>query len=373
MTIEALQAQIAESGSIRGAARVLGMAESTIRGRLNGRPERHKEARKIPVEDGQVIRGLSTLMDLRNNTPVLQWVKTSTEDIKAEAARRAVHAALSEDLPRYLPSVAPQQCNDDLMSVYVLTDYHLGMLAWGEETGSEDWDLKIAEEMLINWFATAIRQSPPSKKAVFAQMGDFMHWDGMDAVTPQHKHLLDADTRFAKLVRVAIRVIRQIIKKLAEKHEALEVIIADANHDPASGAWMREWLSAVYEDDARIRIETSADAYYCVEHGLTMCCFHHGHKRGVKDVDRVMAGKFSETFGRTKYRYAHLGHLHSDEVNETALMKVERHRTIAAPDAYAAKGGWISGRDSKVITYSKQFGEISRLIISPDMVRANHG
>lgn len=227
--------------------------------------------------------------------------------------------------------------------------------------------------MLINWFATAIQQSPPSRRAVFAQMGDFMHWDGMDAVTPQHHHQLDADTRFAKLVRSAIRVIRTIIRMLAEKHEQLEVIIADANHDPASGAWMREWLSAVYEDDSRIHIETSAEAYYCIEHGLTMCCFHHGHKRGVKDVDRVMAGRFSEIFGRTKYRYAHLGHLHSDEVNETALMKVERHRTLAPPDAYAAKGGWISGRDSKVITYSKQFGEISRLIISPDMVRANHG
>lgn len=34
----------------------------------------------------------------------------------------------------------------------------------------------------------------------------------------------------------------------------------------------------------------------------------------------------------------------------------------------ASKGGWISGRDAKVITYSKRFGEVSRLTINPEMV-----
>jgi len=42
--------------------------------------------------------------------------------------------------------------------------------------------------------------------------------------------------------------------------------------------------------------------------------------------------------------FAHLGHLHSDAVYESPLMRVERHRHLAAPDAYASKDGWISGR-----------------------------
>jgi hypothetical protein len=52
-------------------------------------------------------------------------------------------------------------------------------------------------------------------------------------------------------------------------------------------------------------------------------------------------------------------------------MTVERHRTLAPADAYASKSGYISGRDAKVITYSKRFGEVSRLIINPDMVDAS--
>jgi hypothetical protein len=74
-------------------------------------------------------------------------------------------------------------------------------------------------------------------------------------------------------------------------------------------------------------------------------------------------------FGRTKYAYAHTGHLHSIDVKENNLMIVEQHRTLAAPDAYAARGGWISGRDAKVITYHKEFGEVSRITINSDMLK----
>ena len=50
-------------------------------------------------------------------------------------------------------------------------------------------------------------------------------------------------------------------------------------------------------------------------------------------------------------------------------MIVEQHRTLAAPDAYAARGGWLSGRDAKVITYHRDYGEVSRLTINSDMIR----
>jgi hypothetical protein len=260
-------------------------------------------------------------------------------------------------------------CNDDLVSQYTITDYHLGMLAWGEETGA-DWDIRIAENMLVQWFTAAIEQSPKSRYAVFAQLGDFMHWDGMDAVTPAHRHLLDADTRFQKLVRVAIRVIRRVIGMLLAKHAIVYVVMAEGNHDPASSIWLREWLSAIYEDEPRVSVDTSPDPYYCVEHGETLLLYHHGHKRKPADIATVLAAKFREQFGRTQHAYAHMGHLHHDVVLETNLMTVEQHRTLAAPDAYASRGGWMSGRTAKVITYHKRFGEVNRLTISSQMLEA---
>jgi len=255
-----------------------------------------------------------------------------------------------------------------LLNCYVITDYHLGMLSWGEETGA-DWDLQIAEDLIIKWFAQAIHQSPDANTAIFAQLSDFLHFDGMDAVTPASKHLLDVDTRFAKLVRVAIRIVRQIINMLLQKHQQVHILMLDANHDPVSQIWLREWLAVTYENEPRITVDTSPNPYNAYEFGNTALFFHHGHKKRITDVSTVFASQFREMFGRTKYAYAHTGHLHHLDVKENNLMIVEQHRTLAAADAYSARGGYLSGRDAKVITYHRQYGEVSRLTINSEMLK----
>jgi len=50
-------------------------------------------------------------------------------------------------------------------------------------------------------------------------------------------------------------------------------------------------------------------------------------------------------------------------------MTLEQHRTLAAKDAYASRGGYLSGRDSKVITYHKNFGEVKRSTININMLK----
>ena len=181
---------------------------------------------------------------------------------------------------------------------------------------------------------------------------------------------MDADTRYQKIVRVAIRCVRAVITKLLTKHKRVHVLMAEGNHDTASSIWLREWLAAVFEDEPRVSVDSSPDPYYCYEHGKTALFFHHGHKRKISDIAPVFAAKFRDTFGRTKHAYAHMGHLHHVDVKESPLMIVEQHRTLAAPDAYASRGGWISGRDAKVITYSKAHGEVGRVTISPAMALA---
>ena len=88
------------------------------------------------------------------------------------------------------------------------------------------------------------------------------------------------------------------------------------------------------------------------------------NKRNLNNIDTVFTAKFKEQFGRSKNVYAHTGHLHNMQVKETNLMVIEQHRTLSARDAYASRGGWMSGRDSKVITYHKRFGEVDRRTIN---------
>jgi len=363
-----------EYGGIRSAARSLNLNHSTIvealaqlrrRAATSGYAPEQDMVR--PVPEPFIVRGVSTYYNAEGKASG-QWVKSKIDDSKLQEMMKAVIDGMKDDIPRLIALPAPALGNDNLLNCYVITDYHLGMLAWDEEAG-ENWDLDIAQALVVKWFEQAIAQSPNADTAVFAQLSDFLHFDGMDAVTPASKHLLDVDTRFAKVVRSAIRVLRTVIDMLLAKHQHVHIIMADANHDPVSQIWLREWFSVLYEDEPRITVDKSPNPYNAYEFGKTALFFHHGHKRKVSNVSEVFAGQFREMFGRTKHAYAHMGHYHSIDVKENNLMIVEQHRTLAPGDAYSARGGWLSGRDAKVITYSKQFGEVSRLTINSDMLR----
>lgn len=331
---------------------------------IEQKPE-HGEQFETPA--GHRIKGVSALLD-PDGREIVKWVKTAQDAEQRDAAMRAAVEALKEELPRYAPVTAPGYSRADLLNQYTVTDLHFGMLAWREESGA-DYDLKIAEQLLLDWFAAAVRQSPEAGTAILCQLGDLLHYDSHDSVTPTHRHVLDSESRYQKMVRVVIRTMRRIVAMLLEKHERVHVIMADANHDPAGGAWLREMFATVYENEPRVTVDTSPSTFNVFEFGATSLFYHHGHKRKINSIDGVFAGKFREIFGRTKYSYAHLGHLHSDEMKSApTTMKVERHETLAAPDAYAANGGWLSGRSAKVITYSNRFGEVGRHTLTPEMV-----
>lgn len=319
------------------------------------------------VPDGFAVKGVSTLYNAEGQVAA-QWVKSQVDQEQIEARIRDAIEALKETIPKVkITPLSKAVRSADLLNLHVVTDFHLGMKSWNEETG-EDWDLAIAEDLLIRWMTIAIQNAPAASVGVLAQLGDFLHWDGYDAVTPASKHLLDADTRFQKLVRVAIRVLRQIVSLMLQKYDRVHLIFADANHDPASGAWQREMFAAFYDSEPRITVDNSADSYYCLEHGRTSLFFHHGHKRKPDKVDDVMVSKFREVFGRTKFSYAHMGHLHHEHKIETNLMTVEQHRTMAAKDAYASRNGWMAGRGAPVVTYHSRFGEVGRQVYTPEMV-----
>lgn len=325
---------------------------------------------KFEVPAGHMVKGVSALVDADGRV-IQQWQKTRADSDGQIEAFRAMVDALKEDLPRVTIMPPPAYSVDDLLNQFVVTDSHFGMMAWREETGS-DYDLRIAEQLLLDWFAASIAEAPCAHTAILAQLGDLMHHDALESVTPAHGHVLDADSRLQKVIRVVIRTIRRIIDMLLQKHQHVHVVMASGNHDPASSAWLREMLAAMYENEPRITVDNSPMLYYSFEWGKTALFYHHGHKSNIKNLDVKCAGIFRELYGRSSYAYCHFGHLHSDEGHKTDLMYLERHETLAAPDAYAAGGPWLSGRSAKRITYHKMAGEVSRNTLRPEMVAGKY-
>ena len=374
--IEYLEA-VEKYGSRGLAAEALGVSKSVVARSLQAL---HKKAAMRgyspghdllhPAAPGFVSKGHSTLYDSATGEAKLQWHKTQRDEQQAGLARQAALEAMLEEIPPAQPIEPVALVGNDLLNLYVLTDYHLGMLSWGEETG-EDWDIKIAEKLLIDWFTAAVAQAPKADVAIFCQLGDFLHFDGFLPITPASHNILDSDTRFQNIVRVAVRTTKQIIAMLRAKYNHVHVIMADANHDPAGGAWLREMLSSTHQGDDSITVDTSPDTYYCYPWGDTSLFFHHGHKRKPTNIESVFAAKFRDVFGTTRHSYAHTGHMHHLKALEGNLMIVEQHRTLAAKDAFASSHGWGSGRSASVITYRKQHGEVGRVTLTPEMVTSS--
>lgn len=315
------------------------------------------------VPDGHLIKGLSTLVDETGRTRA-QWIKTSIDQDKFRAMVEAACRAAAEDIKPIARIKAPKTADKDLATLYTLTDCHVGMLAWGRETG-EPWDLRIAERVLTETFIAAIDAAPASAVGLINQLGDFLHFDSMTPITPTSGHILDADNRYQKVVEVAVRILRRVIEHALTKHKTVRVFMHEGNHDMTGSVWMRVLFSALYENNPRVTVEKSPLPYVIFKHGRALICFHHGHLAKKGSLPLLFAAKFPVEWGATTKRYIHVGHQHHVDEKEYPGVKVIQHPTLAAADAYAARGGWLSERQATTINYHIERGEISRAISLP--------
>lgn len=370
ITDEQLQEELNAGMKIIDIARKYGISDRVIRirkAKLAKKGVGHGRDVSHLVPDGYKIKGTSSLVDEFGNTK-LQWVKTDTDAERQVELMKAVIDGMKSEIKPVAPVKAARAKRDDkLLNLYTVSDFHLGMLAWADESG-DDWDMKIAEDLFSRWFDAAFQKAPDAGTGVINLLGDLAHFDSLDAVTPASGHVLDADTRYQKLVRYMIRMVRRVVDMALVKHKNVRLLIVQGNHDESGMIWLAEMFSTLYDNEPRVFVDTSPDVYKMVQHGKTTLFFHHGHKARFDAIEPVMIAKFRKAFGESVYSYAHVGHLHHQKIVESRNMIVEQHRTLAAKDAYASRGGWMSGRSANVITYSAEYGEVARLTISPEML-----
>jgi hypothetical protein len=365
---------VIQHGSYRKAAAALGVGYTPVAEAIGAAKKKAARAGYSPdhdmtrtVPDGFMVKGISTLYD-KDGKQAAQWVKSTVDRERMEEIMRAAVAAMCEDIKPQEPTPAPAVTADKLANVYTLTDSHVGALAWHRENLQADWDLKIAERTLIGCFEHMVNAAPAAKVGIVAQLGDFLHSDGLAAVTPTSGHLLDQDGRFPKVVQAAIRILRRVVELALAKHETVVVLMAEGNHDLASSVWLRAMFQALYEHEPRVQVIDSELPYYVYQHGQTMLAWHHGHLKKNDDLPILFASQFPKIWGNTVKRYAHCGHRHHVEEKEHSGITVIQHSTLAARDAYASRGGWMSERQCTAITYHADFGQVARNTVTPEMI-----
>jgi hypothetical protein len=362
-----------EFGSIAAASRATGVDASAIsrsitsvelKAAMAGYSPQHDMTHQVPA--GFKVKGVSTYYD-ESGKPRGQWVKSATDAEETKRLLEEAFQAMAEDLPKMAKSKPPKVTLKELCNLYVMTDCHVGMLSWHKESGA-DWDLKIAERVLTGCFEQMVVSSPAAGVGVVAQLGDWLHSDGILPVTPTSHNILDQDGRFSKIVQASVRILRRLVDFALQKHEKVIVLMAEGNHDMSSSIWLRTMFNALYEKEPRVDVIDSEMPYYVYQHGETMLSFHHGHLKKLDQLPLLFAAQFPKIWGNTTKRYCHTGHRHHVEEKEHSGMTVVQHPTLAARDAYASRGGWIAERQVSAITYHSTHGQVAKITVTPEML-----
>ena len=365
-----------EIGSVRGAARELGIHHKTVQKSLDrlklsaanrGYSPAHKWTHTVP--EGFGIKRMSTNFDREGNV-AQQWVISNPDQQQQLKMMQAAIEAMCGEIKPLAPTIPPVLGNENLLNLYTITDYHMGLACSKLEGLPADWDLNIAEDTLVSLFENLISRSPNAHTAVLNQLGDFLHFDSLLAVTPTSHHVLDAASRYELLVQVVIRAMRRVVSMLLQEYQHVHIIMAEGNHDLASSVWLRQMFAVLYENEPRVTVDTSHVPFYCYEWGKTFLGFHHGHRKKKESLPLLFAAMFRESFGRTTAGWIHTGHEHHVDEKEYPGFKVIQHPTIAAPDNYAVSHGWMSQREASVITYHKNGYQVSRTTMTPEMLDA---
>src|SRR6056297_21143 len=241
-----------EHGSSRKVAEITGKYATNVRRMVRRVEQRAAKMGHSPEADalglapeGYMVKGKSTYYD-KDGAVRAQWVKTNIDAEKQYQIMKDVVDELMEGV-KPLPPIAPPvtQPEQHLLNIYTMTDTHIGMLAWGKETGT-DWDLNIAEQTLTACFADMVKRSPDADTCVIAQLGDWLHYDSLEAMTPTSGHVLDADSRAGKMVAVACRVFESLVDMALAKHNKVVLLIAEGNHDLYGSLWLRTMFARLY-------------------------------------------------------------------------------------------------------------------------------
>ena len=320
------------------------------------------------VQDGAVLKGTSTLYDKDGNVKV-QWVKTDVaKEDELAAFKQAIDDFVGSPLIQASRTIAPPHAVDnDTMSIYSIGDAHIGLLAWGEETG-EDYDSDIAVADLVSAIDLLVSQAHPSSEAFIVDVGDFYHSDTAANTTTAGTRV-DVDTRFSKMIQTGLDLAVALVDRALQKHNTVHWRSAIGNHDSNTSLYVTSFLKAWYRNEPRVVIHDTPALFMYHQFGKNLIGITHGHRVKPEQLGNIMSVDCKEQWSSTDHRLFITGHIHHQQVKEFTNCTVESFNTLTGKDAWHAASGYRSKQSMKSITLHREYGEISRNTVNQALIR----
>jgi len=229
----------------------------------------------------------------------------------------------------------------DYMLELPIMDFHLGLLAWDDETG-ESYDLKIAENIYKNTILDIISRVKAYglkiDKVVFPIGQDFFNSDTTNNTTTRGT-ILDSDTRWPKLYQKGVELLTWAIEQLRQLAPVVTLRVP-GNHDKMLSYCAIETLRAYFRDTEDVCVDVSPKPRAYIRYYDNLIGFSHGENDS-KRIKGLMQIEAPRDWGETKFREFHLGHLHKEDLTEDGGIIFRRISSIKATDAWEQEMGFV--------------------------------
>ena len=349
-------------------ARAMGVSRSTVRTHIKSIEAKGEASYLSPAVQPDHMKLVKTTVQYGAEGQVLNEWKRLTPEIQA---LEEIVEGLCEKV-RGKGKAPPRKSKtktdgEDILFELDLYDSHIGLYATKEETLDADYNCEIACDRMIGLVKGLCARANKPKKGLLVFGGDILHGDSFSNSTAKSGNTLDIDSRYNRVVHFAKRTCREAVRLVAEVCEELEVIVIPGNHSECSEIWLAAILDAYYENCPNITVRIDPSPHKATVWGDNLIVLAHGDQIAANKWALVIAAKFAALWGKTKFRYLHLGHVHHQKmiapvvVDEQAGLVVEYLPAITSTDAWHAGAGFVgSQKGATAFEYDKSRGMITR-------------
>jgi hypothetical protein len=292
---------------------------------------------------------------------VKAWLKRRVQAVAVRAEIADLLAAAKTSVGNARPvAKRSKPSKSQYMLELSIPDLHVGKLAWGAETGGENYDTRTAERLFETALDTLLHRTAgfTFAKVLLVLGNDILHSDSKSGTTTGGTPL-DNDSRYQKTFGVVRRMCIRAIDRCLEV-APVQVAMVPGNHDTL-GVWhLGDSLECWYHRHGDVQIDNAPTSRKYVQFGKVMLLLTHGDKGKRTDYPLLMATEKPAMFGATLHREAHTGHLHQTRVQEHHGVKVRISPALCSADAWHAEHAFVGNtRAAEAFVWHAEEGLVS--------------
>jgi len=244
-----------------------------------------------------------------------------------------------------------------------LPDTHFGKVAWAQQTGYEDYDVKIAQKVYEQAIGSILARVEPYKfdKILFVIGNDVFNSDSTNGQTFGGTQV-ESDSRYHRTFKVVREVMVDTIERL-RLIAPVDVVVIAGNHDKMTAWHLGDSIECYFHGYQDVKVDNSPKSRKYYKWGKVMLAFAHGDHVKRDKFAKLIASEQPKMWGETVFREVHTGDKHQSRVEEEFGFRFRILPSLSGTDAWHSENGFVGNlRQAEAFVWNNEEGLLGTAI-----------